>query len=187
MRYRVNFYPERVSRESVVRQRMLRGTLLGLVIGTELLLAGLLIVSGFEIQDRAAGMRKSLARLTERAGSLPPNPPLGPARRLIHDRLERVDFAPVVEAVSRSIPEEIILVEIQAGTGEKPGALDGMNLEGRVVGRERDLDPILQFMENLRAEERIQGVFPIIDLDVAGGGQDRFRIVCRRAAAGGDS
>ncbi len=181
MRYQVNLYPERLQRAAVVRRGILRGSILGIVVGVDLLLIGFLIVSGFQVRGRVRDLHASIAALESHTHEAPETAEARIARQLVQARLGRVDWATTVEAVAGALPDDLILAKIDAGTGRGRGNLDGMNLEGSILGGSRDLNTVLLFMQALRDSPRVARQYPVIDLGTAGGvGLQDFEVVLRK-------
>ena len=184
MKYQVNLYPERVQRAATVRQGILRGSVLGVVVGAELLLIGLLVISGFQVRGRVNELRASIVALEARAHEAPETAEIRMARQLVQERLDRVDWASTVETVARALPADLILAQIDAGTGRGRGGLDGMDLNGRSLSGSTDLGSVIAFMQALRDSATITRRFPLVDLGTAGGqGRQDFHVVLRRAPA----
>ena len=183
MKYQVNLYPERVQRAVEVRRGILRGSVLGVTIGVELLLLGLLLISGFELRSRAGEARAAIAVLEARAAEAPETAEVRLARQLVQARLARVDWSATLETVARTLPGNLVLARIDAGSGRGRGSLEGMDLVGRSLGGSGDLGPVIAFMQALRDSAAVTRQFPLVDLGTAGG-RDRqdFQVVLRRAA-----
>ena len=145
MKYHVNLYPERLQRAAVVREGILRGSVLGIVVGVDLLLIGFLIISGFQVRGRVRDLRVAVAALETHTHEAPETAEGRIARQLVQARLSRVDWATTVDAVARTLPNDLILTKIDGGTGTGRGRgnLDGMNLEGSILGGSRDLNSVI--------------------------------------------
>jgi Tfp pilus assembly protein PilN len=183
VKYQVNLYPERLQRAAVVRKGILRGSVLGIVVGVDLLLIGFLVISGFQVRGRVSDLRASIALLESRTNKAAEPAGGKIARQLVQARLNRVDWATTLDAVARALPNDLILTKIDTGTGRGRGNLDGVNLEGRVLGGSRDLTPVMVFMKALRESPQVARQYPSIDLGTASGvGLQDFGVVLRKAA-----
>lgn len=188
MRYGVNFYRERVARGARVRRGLLRGAGLGLVVGIEVVLLVGLVISGFEFRSQARSMRREVATLESQSRPYRESPALPAARALMQARLARTDWTPVLVAVAETTPRNVVLTRVQGGVGKGRGELRGLDIEGRLLGRTRDLSAVIAYMDSLRANPVMRERFPRIDLGKAKGGTGRnFRIVCRPASSGKES
>lgn len=186
MKYRVNFYSEHGARRARMRRSLLRGVTLGLVLGIELGLLGFMVLTGFELRDRTAMLERETAQIESEvlaAGT----PDYHGAKRLIEARVARVDWSTLLTELSNEVPGSVVLTEIRGGHGGKPGRLDGLDLEGRLPGREGDLTPVLGLLESMRADSALVGRFPAIDLGTAKGRGNHFEITCRPRRDGGAS
>lgn len=184
MKYQVNLYPERLQRAAVVRKGILRGSVLGIVVGVDLLLIGFLVISGFQVRGRVGDLRASIALLESRTHEAPETAEGRIARQLVQARLGRVDWATTLDAVARALPNDLILTKIDTGTGTGRGRgnLDGVNLEGSVLGGSRDLNSVMVFMQALRESPLVARQYPSIDLGTASGvGLQDFGVVLRKA------
>lgn len=179
MKYRVNLYREREERALRLKRGLIRGVALGVVVGLELVLVGLLVVSGFEMRSRAHELTRSASAVESRIDHVSDNPEYWEARRLVQARLDRVDFAALLHSINQAMSDEVILTEVRGGRGGNLGRVDGLELSGRVRGGEGDLSPVFAFMEALRADSVLTAVYPVIDLGKAKGQANNFRITCR--------
>jgi Tfp pilus assembly protein PilN len=183
VKYQVNLYPERLQRAAVVRKGILRGSVLGIVVGVDLLLIGFLVISGFQVRGRVNDLRASIALLESRTREAPETSGGRIARQLVQTRLNRVDWATTLDAVARALPNDLILTKIDTGTGRGRGNLDGVNLEGSVLGGSRDLTSVMVFMKALRESPLVARQYPSVDLGTASGvGLQDFGVVLREAA-----
>ena len=182
MKYQVNLYPERVQRTALVRRGILRGSILGAILGVELLLVGLLVISGFQVRGRVSDLRASIAALDVRSREVSETPEIRIARQIVQARLARVDWAVTLDAVARTLPSDLILAKIEAGTGRGRGSMDGMDLNGRTIGGSTDLNSVIGFMQTLRDNEAVTRRFSLVDLGTASSqGRQEFQVVLRRA------
>jgi Tfp pilus assembly protein PilN len=174
-------YPERLQRAEVVRRGILRGSILGVVVGIDLLLIGFLVVSGFQVRDRVHDLRATIVALESHTHEAPETAEVRIARQLVQARLKRADWATMVESVARALPNDLILAKIDAGTSRGRGNLEGMNLEGSILGGSRDLNSVLIFMQALRESPMVARQYERIDLGTAGwGGSAGFRRSARK-------
>jgi hypothetical protein len=185
--YRINLYRERELAGPLRRKRAVRAGVLGAVVGLEILLIALLGVSGNLLRDRARVLEGSIANLERQAGPvLDTDPQMETARRILGQRVNRIDWAGKVAAIGETIPDDVILSKIQAGTGIVKGGKPGINLEGRTVGSGSDIDSVREFLEALRQHPGISREFPVIDLETADSRQTRhFKIICRKPESTG--
>jgi Tfp pilus assembly protein PilN len=182
VKYQVNLYPERLQRAAVVRKGILRGSVLGIIVGVDLLLIGFLVISGFQVRGRVSDLRESIALLESRTREAPETSGGRIARQLVQTRLNRVDWATTLDAVARALPNDLILTKIDTGTGRGRGNLDGVNLEGSVLGGSRDLTSVMVFMKALRESPLVARQYPSVDLGTASGvGLQDFGVVLRKA------
>ena len=179
MIYRVNLYQERGARASRIRRGVVRGTLLGLAIGVEILLIGFLVVSGFQIRERARQVEARLAGSAAAAEASPDPARADLARELIQLRVRRVDWTPMLEAAAGGLPPDIILSKIEGETSVGRGSRMLLNLEGRVTGSAEHLEPVIAYMQGLRDSTVITRTFPFVGLGTAQGDRGGFQIVCR--------
>ncbi len=121
MKYHVNLYPERLQRAAVVRRGILRGSILGIVVGVDLLLIGFLLISGFQVRGRVRDLRASIVALEARTHEAPETAQGRIARQLVQARSSRVDWATTVDAVARALPNDLILTKIDAGAAPAVG------------------------------------------------------------------
>lgn len=180
MKYRVNLYREREERAVRFRQGLVRGALVGGVVGLEVLLIVLLVIAGFRMRSVGNELRQSVSDLETRAQLKPASEDLQEMRTLMRTRLSRVDWTGILGAVAASAPREVVLTEIRGGMGGRRGRMDGMELEGRLVGSSRELAPVFAFVEALKADSTLASTFPSVDLGKARGQGSTFLIICRR-------
>jgi hypothetical protein len=182
VKYRVNLYRERGERAGRFRRGLFRGSVVGVVVGVEILLIGLLLVSGFQLRERseqAKRLMEAMKRQMETAGELPGTPS---GRALLAARVGRVDWATSLSRVAEAVPDRIVLSEIDGEARTGGGRVD-MTVKGRVASG-RDLGPVFEFLNALRADSTLAATFPSIDLGTARGeGEQGFIILFRRAAA----
>lgn len=181
LKYRVNLYREREERAIRFRQGLVRGVLMGTVVGLEVLLIGVLVVTGANMHRQAEELHRSVDALEAQAREKPDEARLNELRTLLRARLERVDWATLLTRVADAVPPQLVLTEIRGGMGGARGRMDGIELEGRQVGSSGDLDPVLAFIETLKADSVLAGTYPVVDLGTAKGQGNSFQIVCRRA------
>jgi ABC-type lipoprotein release transport system permease subunit len=179
VRYRVNLYREREDRALRFRQGLVRGALIGIVVGVEALMIGVLLVSGIQMQRQTRELERSVTALQNQAAQKPDSADLQELRTLMRARVDRVDWASMLTAVSRCTPAELILTEVRGGTGDRRGQIRGIELEGRLLGSSTDLSPVLRFIETLKADSVLAPVFPYVDLGKARGQGNSFQVVCR--------
>lgn len=184
LKYRVNLYREREERAIRFRQGLVRGVLMGTVVGIEALLIGVLLVTGANMHRQGDELRRSVTALEAQARNKPDEAGLNELRTLIRARLDRVDWATLLTRVADAVPPELVLTEIRGGMGGQRGRMDGIELEGHQVGSTADLAPVLSFIETLKADSVLALTYPVVDLGTAKGQGNTFQIVCRRAKAG---
>jgi Tfp pilus assembly protein PilN len=183
MRYRVNIYPDREDRGAVVRKNVVRGVRFGLLAGIEIVLIGLLALSGVELTKRTRNIEHSTASLQERAADQDVPDALAAARELVRRRVGRVDWTSQLDALARTLPPGVTLTQIQGLALGQKGSPDGLTLAGTTDSG--DLDSVLRFVEALRARPEIADPFPRVELETAGGRQTLgFKITCRPAETG---
>lgn len=181
MKYQVNLYPERLQRAEVVRRGILRGSILGIVVGIDLLLIGFLVISGFQVRSRVQDLRASIVALESHTHEAPETAEVRIARQIVEARLKRADWATMVGSVAKAVPNDLILAKIDAGTSHGRGNLEGMDLEGSILGGSRDLNSVLVFMQALRESPLVARQYERIDLGPAGGaGLQGFEVVLRK-------
>ena len=184
MRYRVNLYREREARGERLKKSLFRGTLLGIVVAVEVVLLGVLVISGFQFRERAETVRLATQGLEERSRPYEESGDLAAARALVQRRVERVDWSVLMAAVAERTPDNVVLSKVRGGRQTGRGALNGVEIEGRISGRTRDLSPVIAYVDSLRNEPALTRWFPRIDLGEARGGSGQnFMIVCRPADA----
>jgi hypothetical protein len=182
VKYRVNLYRERHEKALQFRRGLLRGALVTLMITVETSLLVVLFVSGFQMNARAAVLRREVETLEARARRPTEEVELEDVRLLLRARVQRIDWAPTLSAVAHATPSGVVLTEIRGGIGGEHGRMDGLEIEGRVSGRSLDLDPVLAFIEALQADTTLSGAFPRVDLGTAKDRGNTFQIICRRGA-----
>jgi len=181
LKYRVNLYREREERAIRFRQGLVRGVLMGTVVGIEALLIGVLLVTGANMHRQGDELRRSVTALEAQARNKPDEAGLNELRTLIRARLDRVDWATLLTRVADAVPPDLVLTEIRGGMGGQRGRMDGIELEGHQVGSAADLAPVLSFIETLKADSVLALTYPVVDLGTAKGQGNTFQIVCRRA------
>jgi Tfp pilus assembly protein PilN len=184
LKYRVNLYREREERAIRFRQGLVRGVLMGTVVGVEVLLVGVLVVTGANMHRQGEQLRHSVSVLQTQAREKPDEAGLAELRTLIRARLDRVDWATLLTRVADAVPPQLVLTEIRGGMGGQRGRMDGIELEGHQVGSGADLAPVLSFIETLKADSLLAQSYPVVDLGTAKGQGNTFQIVCRRAKPG---
>jgi hypothetical protein len=183
VKYQVNLYRERLQRAAVVRRGILRGSVLGGLVGLDLLLIGFLVISGFQMRARARDLQATINAARTEAKPAAETRETTLARKIAETRLGRVDWSVVLGAVASALPNDLILTRIDAGNGSSRGTLDGMNLEGRLLGNTHELNSVIDFMQALRDSSSVSAQFPLVDLGTAGGqGLQAFEVVLRKTA-----
>jgi len=183
--YRINFYHERETRAADARRRMARTVAFGTVVGVEALLIALLVVAGWTLSRKNDNLRRSVTSIRAQAEASPikETEALRVARAIVQTRDQRLDWLPQFKAVAETIPESLILSEIDSGIRLDSGR-PGMNLEGSLSSPSQ-METLLGFVDALRANPVISSVFPAINLDMVEAERTRqFRIICRKEAAG---
>ena len=179
LRYRVNLYREHEERALRFRQGLVRGTVLGVVAGLEILLIAMLLVSGQQLRNQADRIRTGISSLDARMRPRPDNQELHQLRALIRTRVDREDWASTLSAVASAVPPGLLLTGVQGGVGTQRGAINGLELKGRLEGSDRDLSVVFAFIEALEADSVIARRFPTVDLGTAQGRGNSFQIICR--------
>jgi Tfp pilus assembly protein PilN len=175
----VNLYREREERALQFRQGLVRGVVLGVVAGLEILLIAMLLVSGQQLKNQADRIRTSVTALETRMGPRPDNQELHQLRTLIRSRVDREDWASTLSAVAAAVPPGLLLTEVQGGVGTQRGSINGLELKGRLEGTDRDLAVVFAFIAALEADSVIATRFPVVDLGTAQGRGNSFQIICR--------
>jgi len=178
--YRINLYRERETRGQERRRGILRAGLFGVVLGLEVVLVGFLVVSGLLIGEKSKAVESSLANIRSRIEATEESPELRASRTLVHARVQRIDWATVLDAVARSIPDDVTLKTLEGGFQHVANQRPGLDLEGGITDNRRQLESVVAFVDSLRAEPRLTRVFPRIDLETVETERTKiFRIVCR--------
>ena len=188
--YRINVYRERGDKERARRRQVGIAAGVGLLVGVELLLIGLLALSGNLLAERNEELRRSITQLNAQVDTSPPPPEVRFARALVQAREERVDWTPLLHAVGRRTPDDVILSRIAMGSKLGDGGTQGIDLEGQNTTEVNSMEALLRFMNALRADSTLAARFPTVSL--AGADEERsqtFRIICRKSSArpGGNS
>jgi hypothetical protein len=152
------------------------------LVGIEVILIGLLAVSGNLLRERAHALREATDVLQAEAAPPRTGSAVQLARAVVDTRTARIDWAQVLDDVSASIPDNVTLTKIAGGVAYDNG-VPGMDLEGRVANAS-ELEPVLSFVESLRTAPRLAVVLPGVDLETVEAERNRgFKVVCRAAPA----
>jgi hypothetical protein len=183
-RYRINLYRERESAERRYRRGLAGASVLGVAVGLEVVLIGLLVVSGRFLGERADTLRAAVAALELESAPPQTGPAVDLARQLVQLRTSRIDWAQVLGGVSESIPGEVVLTRVSADLKLEGGTDPGLDLEGRTGGAAVELNPVLRFVDALRANPRVAAALPAVDLETVESERTKsFRVICRRPGA----
>ncbi len=180
--YRINLYPEFLSQKREGQRRTVRTAVLSVVVGLEVFLVGAQALSGVLLGSRAASLRAEIARLTRRieAGSRP-LPGFHVAQAMARVRMGRVDWSPKLAALSDRLGPSLQLTRVTGSVGRKnlPARFE---IEGTVRGGGRPLQDVSAFLAGLRADRRVTGEFPDINVgNIGGRSADQFKVVCTPA------
>ena len=185
--YRINLYPELAAIRLNRRRRLARAAFRATLAGLEIAIVGWLLVSGFLLQERISSLRAEIPRLTARVQDRSqPIPALRIARAMMQTRLARVDWAPKLAAMAERIDPSLELSKI-AGQATARTTLTKLDITGRVRGGGRPLEDVAGFLAALKADPRLAGDFPSMNLGNLGGREaDRFEIHCARETGVGE-
>jgi hypothetical protein len=178
--YRINLYPEYQDKRRAARRRAsATAGLLGLL-GLEVLMVGALVLSDKLLSDQANALREELPQLTVSLQTVSrERPELDLALELLAVRTGRIDWSPMLAALADSGDKMLTFVELKGESVTKHRGAS-LVLSGEALGSEEHLEQVAAFMERLRRDERLSGVFGDIALgNIRGGGSGEFDLICQ--------
>jgi hypothetical protein len=182
VKYRVNLYRERGERAGRFRRGLYRGSVVGVVVGVEILLIGLLLVSGFQLRERSAEAQRLIQAMKKQTAAGGELPGAQAGRAILRERVARVDWATTLAHVAAAVPDRLVLSEIE-GEARPGGGRQEMSVKGKLA-HGGDLGPVFEFLSALRADSVLVTTFPSIDLGTAHGeGEQTFIVLFRKEAA----
>jgi hypothetical protein len=178
--YRINLHPEFASRKAASRRRALLTGLAAVLLGTEALLVGGVVLSARLLEERVEATRVAAAPLEARfqAANQLPAEDLALARAILGIRTGRIDWSPKLAAVGERIGPNLTLVELK---GRNSGARADAELQmsGRFRSGASDLEGANRFVADLRGDDRFALAFPDCALENIGGQRTGFTVICR--------
>lgn len=183
--YRINLYPEFEDHKRRARKGACWTAILAGVLSVELILVGVLALSGTLLSEQAAAIRSEISRIgVQGSGRAADAGELSLARQLLDLRLSRIDWSPKLASLSERIDSDLILDKVTGQVASK-GQPAKLLIRGGVRSSSDPLRSASGFVETLRSDPRIATDFPKIRLGNIGGDEGgRMQIVCE---AQGDS
>jgi hypothetical protein len=177
--FRSNLYREGLLREAEERRKAafrlahLSFLLVAVVLVTFLAGTGSILSGRVRSLERAVAFRKEL--LTRRVGPADSSG-LESARNLVELRTRRVLWSAKLEEIQAAIPKNVILSAMNLSSSSKGAKSASLVLSGTVTGGGNSMEPVIRFVEGLKASEEFSASFSRIELGTAVG--NRFQIVC---------
>jgi hypothetical protein len=176
--YRINLYPEHLEKRREVRRGVARTSLFTAILGVEFLLVASLGLTGLLIREQADTLRGEAAELSQRAERGPTDEPeLAVGREILRLREERIEWAPKLAVLSRSIDRRLRLSELEGRIGIRRQT-PSLELKGEILPG-GSMQTVFGFVDELQSDSWISEDFPEIKLgNLEGGGASRFLLVC---------
>lgn len=179
--YRINLYREYFTKRRQGRRKAARTALLTGLVGLEVLLVGILVVSAALIREQCSSLRAEISHLSTRLGEESgPRPGLETARQILERRANRLIWSPKLACLSDRIDRALILQEVVGQVSEKRPA--ELTVTGQVRTGSAQMEPVARFMEAMRSDARMKDPFSNIRLGTLEGTESsKFQIVCGSA------
>ncbi len=179
--YRINLYPEYQHNRRLAKARTLTMGVLVILLGLEIMLVGVLLVSDRLLRERAALLRDDMPVLSARVQSLThPRPELDLARELIAYRSGRIDWSPKLAALSEHCGSSLLFIEVQ-GRGRSQHEQPRLMIRGEARRHANSLEAVTEFMQRLRRDDRLRGEFDDIGLgNISDGESGEFEVSCEQ-------
>lgn len=185
MTFQINFYPEFAKRRTEARRRALFMAGASALLALEVGLVVWIGLNGMLLKDQASRLEADLARLSARVENAGTQEPEQESQNWsAFARRDRMDWAPVLSALSCLMDKSLMLNELRGEVAGR-GSAGKLEIEGRLLNRDSDGDAVAGLVERIRSEPRIFGAFPSITLGrLEGGGSGQFNIVCEPEKSG---
>jgi hypothetical protein len=182
--YRINLYPDYQHNRRLARFRALTMGVLAILLGFEILLVGVLIVSDHLLSERVALLRDDMPVLSARVQSLThPRPDLDLARELIAHRSGRIDWSPKLAAISEHCGASLQFREVE-GRARTQHEQPLLRIRGEAKKYINSLEAVTDFMQRLRRDERLHAEFDDIGLgNIRDGESGEFEVSCEQTEA----
>ncbi|HPF70950.1 MAG TPA: hypothetical protein PLQ13_09785 [Candidatus Krumholzibacteria bacterium] len=180
--FRINIYAEKEERIRAARRRMVQLGVFAAAMGLNGLLVAFLVVSGRLLDDRARTIAREVERINLQADKVAVAPAqVALARELFSLRRDRIEWAPLLAAISETIPPELVVEELRGQVALRR-ARAGLEILGQVPDRGADVREVSQFVDALRSDVRVAEAFPDVNLGSMNSGTGGFQVTCGPAA-----
>jgi hypothetical protein len=187
--FRSNLYREGLVREAVERRRAaFRIGYISLLLVAAVLVA-FLAGTGSILSQRIRSLEKGVAfrkDLLARGAGTADSSGLEIARTLVELRADRILWSGKFEEIQAAIPRNVILSSVNFTSSTRGGRKASLLLSGTVTGGGNSMEPVIRFVEALKASKEFSAPFSRIELGTAV--ENRFQVVCeiRTAEAADD-
>lgn len=179
--YRINLYPDYQQKKLMARQRTMVMGVLMILVGLEIMLVGVLMVSDHLLRERATQLRDEMPVLEARLQSLThPRPELELATELLSHRGNRLDWTPKLAAIADSCSPELVFSEVE-GRSRSQHEPPHLRIKGEVRHHANSLAAVTEFVRRLRDDERVGSEFPDVALgDIRDSDTGEFEVSCEQ-------
>lgn len=182
--YRINLYPDYQRNRSLARARTLTMGILIIMLGIEILLVGVLLVSDNLLRERAALLRDEMPTLGARLQNVTrPRPELALAQELLVIRSGRIDWSPKLAAIADNCEASLQFREVE-GRARSQHEQPRLVIRGQTKRYANSLESVTQFLQRLRRDERLRTEFDAIALgNIRDAESGEFEVNCEQTEA----
>lgn len=174
--FRINLYTEREEKRRLARRKAAQTAVVAGILGVNALLVAALGLGASLLQERRDALAGEITRLEsvvargERDGG-----DIEQARELYELRRTRVEWSPLLAAISDALPPALVLGEIQGQVG-RDRMRAHLELTGLTRSGESDLGEVSAFVAALRGDPRVTDGFPQVTLGSIRSGSGDFQV-----------
>jgi Tfp pilus assembly protein PilN len=174
--FRVNLYTERQEKRRLARRKAAQAAVIAVILGVNAVLVGAYGLGASLLEERRDALADEISRLeTMVARSDRDDTALEQARELHGIRLSRLEWSPLLAAVSESLPPQLVLDELQ-GQAAQNRVRAHLEFTGVTRSAAGDLTSVSEFVGALRADPRVTDGFPEISLGSIRSGSGDFQV-----------
>ncbi len=176
--FRINVYTDRETRRRAARRGMVQLGIYATVLGINALMIVFLLVSNGLLQDRRDTVAREVRRIADQASRRQvSDADVALAREMFRIRRTRIEWAPILASVSESLPDDLILEEMQGRTARRRVGAEYI-LVGKTRTRGADVAAVSRFIDALRDDDRVTAQFQDVSLGTVNSGTGDFEVVC---------
>lgn len=179
--YRINLYPDHGQKKRLRRSRSVTMAALLALLGVEVLLVGVLVVSDRLLSERESSLRSELPAIRAKVEATDrPRPELDLALAMLSVRNGRLDWTPKLASIADQLADDLRFTEVEGRAGakrERPRLV----IHGEAKRRADSLAEVNVYMQRLREVHALKPDFPEISLgNISGDGSREFEVACEQ-------